>query len=149
VLISMLLPAVHVLAQAPTKGSGSIEITGPVRVIDGDTFEVYINGRQTAIGIMGIRAPRANSRCGRLAAELTQNLVNFINGLETPIRLRFDEDRDFVFDARKRRLYYLRLPGGRSVAAALVAAGLAVPDGTGDEREELNRVFALARKCVD
>jgi endonuclease YncB( thermonuclease family) len=141
------MPAVH--AQAPGKGTGLVEITGPVRVVDGDTFEVYIEGRQTAIGIIGIKAPRANSSCGRKAAEYTQALVNFINGIQVPIRLRFEEDLALTFDGRKRRMYYLKLPGGRSVAVALVAAGLAEPDGTGQESEELMEAYARAAKCRD
>ena len=69
-----------IAAQAPPKGSGTIEITGPMRVIDGDTFEVYIDGRQTAIGIIGIKALRANTPCGRRAAQFTADLVNCVDG---------------------------------------------------------------------
>ncbi|MQA28759.1 MAG: hypothetical protein GEU82_02820 [Luteitalea sp.] len=146
VILFALAPAV--VAQAPPRGSGAVEITGPVRVIDGDTFEVYINGRQTAIGIIGIKAFRANSPCGRRAARFTQALVNFINGLEVPIRLRFEEDPVHTFDARKRRMYYLKLPGGISAALALVSAGLADPDGTGEEAAELSLAASLAPRCI-
>ena len=52
-----------------------------MRVIDGDTLEVYIDGRQIAIGIIGIKAPRVNSRCGRKAAELMNELANGSDGL--------------------------------------------------------------------
>ena len=120
-------------AQAPPKGSGTIEITGPIRVIDGDTFEVSMDGRQTAIGIIGIKAFRINTLCGKRAAQLTQTLVNAIDERQMPLKLRFEEDEAQTFDVRKRRMYHLKLPGDVSVALALVSAGLAVPDGTGKE----------------
>ena len=145
-LAALLLALMRVVeAQAPKKGTGPKEIIGPVRVIDGDTLEVYIEGRQTGIGIIGIKAPRANSPCGRKAAEFTQELLN---GLDKKIKLRFEEDKDLDFDRRKRRLYYLKLPGGISAALELVRAGLAEPDGTGDEREELERAFRQAPRCI-
>lgn len=136
-----------VAAQAPLRGTGSVEITGPVRVVDGDTFELYINGRQTAIGLIGIKAPRANSNCGKQAAQLTQALVNYVNGIQATVKLRFEEDLNHTFDARKRRMYYLTLPDGQSAAVALVAAGLADPDGTGRERQQLLDAAARAPKC--
>jgi endonuclease YncB( thermonuclease family) len=135
-------------AQAPPKGSGHVEITGPVRVIDGDTIEVYINGRQTGIGIIGVRVPRANSRCGRQAAEFTQELINGFT-LEKKIKLRFEEDDDDAFDGRKRRKYYLKLPGGVSAALELVRAGLAEPDGTGKEKDQLDAAARQVPKCID
>ena len=60
-----------VSAQAPSRGAGPLNVSGPVRVIDGDTLEVYIDGRQTAIGVIGIKAPRGNTACGRKAARGT------------------------------------------------------------------------------
>jgi endonuclease YncB( thermonuclease family) len=142
-----LTPAVE--AQAPPRGSGTHEITGPVRVIDGDTLEVYINGRQAGIGIVGIKAPRGNTPCGRRAAEFMHRLVNLFDGRDARIRLRFEEDDERVFDARKRRMYHLKLPGDISVATELVLAGLADPDGTGSGRTELSIAAELAPKCVD
>src|SRR5688572_9395431 len=97
---TMLTSAPAVGAQAPPKGSGSIEISGPIRVVDGDTFEVYIGGRQVAIGLIGVKAIRANTPCGRKAAELMQELVNTRDGVEVPLGLRFEEDLAHTFDAR-------------------------------------------------
>jgi endonuclease YncB( thermonuclease family) len=138
-------PAVH--TQAPAKGSGSFEITGPVRVIDGDTIEIYVDGRQMAVGILGVKVPPANTSCGRRAAQFTQDLLNG-DGRGAPITLRFEEDNTHAFDARKRRMYYLKLPGGVSAAAALVAAGFAEPDGNGNESTELALAAQRAPTCV-
>src|SRR5918996_390791 len=73
-------------AQAPLPGTGSFDIQGFVRVIDGDTFEVYINGRQSGIGIIGIRAPMGNTPCGRSA---TARLISYIGRGG----IRLEEDR--------------------------------------------------------
>jgi endonuclease YncB( thermonuclease family) len=144
----LLVSAPVVRAQAPPKGSGTIEVTGPVRVIDGDTFEVYIDGRQMAIGIIGIKVFRVNSLCGKRAAQLTETLVNATDEHQAPLRLRFEEDESQTFDVRKRRMYYLKLPGDKSVALALVSAGLALPDGTGKEAIELSLAAQSAPKCI-
>jgi endonuclease YncB( thermonuclease family) len=150
VVVALLIASVSALrAQAPLRGSGTLEITGPVRIIDGDTLEVYLNGRQTAIGILGIKARRANTSCGQRAARFTQSLLNPVNKSDAPVTLRFEEDLEHTFDARKRRMYYLKLPGGVSAAVALVRAGLADPDGTGEERLDLSLAAASATRCAD
>ena len=145
----LLALAIGLEAQAPPKGSGTLEVTGPVRVIDGDTFEVYIGGRQVAIGIIGIKAPRVNTRCGRKAAELMNQLANGSDGLTGPITLRFDEDESITFDTRKRRMYHLTLPVGVSAAAELVRAGLADVDGSAPEDLALSAAASQASRCVD
>jgi endonuclease YncB( thermonuclease family) len=147
VILLVLSPALG--AQAPPKGSGPIEIMGPVRVIDGDTLELYLDGHQTAIGIVGIKAPRANTACGQKAAELIQQLVSTIDGREAPVKLRFEEDPIVTFDARHRRMYRLVLPDGSSAAHTLVKAGLAEPDGTGEDSAALDLARRTARKCTD
>lgn len=121
--------ASSVSAQAPARGTGPIEITGPIRVIDGSTFEVVINGRRTGIGLIGIKAPAGNTACGRAAAALFQSLTNG--------RMRLEEDLKVTFDARKRRMYYLRLPSGVSAALEMARAGFASPDGDSDEADDL------------
>ncbi|MCC7372444.1 MAG: hypothetical protein IT306_28790, partial [Chloroflexi bacterium] len=42
---------------APPAGSGSVDVTGYVRVIDGDTLEVGIEGSRMGVGILGLAAP--------------------------------------------------------------------------------------------
>src|SRR5258708_7599344 len=99
------------LGQAPAKGTGSTTVTGSIRVIDGDTLDVHINGKEIALGLLGIDAPMGNSDCGKQATALLQSLVK--NGLH------LDEDLSFTLDSRKRRLYYALTPDGKSVASAL------------------------------
>jgi endonuclease YncB( thermonuclease family) len=134
-------------AQVPPAGNGTIEIIGPVRVIDGDTLEIFIDGHQTAIGIIGIKAPRANGPCGVRAAQLLQQLVSTVNGRQTPVTLRFEEDAVVSLDVRHRRMYHLRLADGRSAAQILVASGLAEPDGTGEESVALDLAKRQALTC--
>jgi endonuclease YncB( thermonuclease family) len=140
---------VAVRGKATANGSGTLEIMGPVRVIDGDTLELYIDGHQTAVGIIGIKAPRGNSPCGQQATQLTQQLVSLVDGREAPVQLRFEADPVVTFDTRHRRMYRLTLPDGSSVAQRLVAAGLADPDGTGEETVALDLAKRLALKCGD
>ena len=138
-----------VRAQAPPRGAGPLNVSGPVRVIDGDTLEVYVDGRQTAIGIIGIKAPRGNTTCGRKAAQLLQSLIDRVApGPEAGAVVRFEEDLAHTFDERKRRMYYLTLPDGVSPALELVRAGLADPDGEGDERAALALEGSRASRCA-
>ena len=43
---------------APPPGSGPVDLTGFVRVYDGDTFEALIDGKRARIGLAGINAPQ-------------------------------------------------------------------------------------------
>jgi endonuclease YncB( thermonuclease family) len=116
-------------AQAPARGTGSIDLTGSVRVVDGDTLDVEIDGHRAAVGLIGIKAPMANTDCGKTAAAFLQELAVG--------RLRLEEDLAQSFDTRKRRMYYLRLENGASAAVELARAGLVLPDGKGIEAEEI------------
>lgn len=120
----------------PPPGSGPIDVTGFVRVIDADTLEIYIRRNQVGVGIIGIRGPMLNTACGQQAGRFLQGLLN------GPIRL--EEDPAIIFDARKRRMYYVKKVG-RSVAEQLVNAGLARADGTGVEAAALAAAEANAR----
>jgi len=123
--------APYVFAQAPGRGSGDVQIKGFVRVIDGDTLEIYINGKRTGVGLIGIKAPRGNSACGKSATQHLQSLLAQQGGP------RLVEDLDYTFDSRKRRMYYLRLPGNVSGAAEMARAGLATPTHEGLEAGEV------------
>jgi endonuclease YncB( thermonuclease family) len=123
--------------QAPPPGSGSFDIAGPVRVIDGDTLEVYIEGRRVGVGLIGVDAPLGNTACGRRATEMLRQL--------TSERIDLEEDLALSFDARHRRLYYVSAPRSASVAFDLVAAGLARPNGLGREQAALATAAAQAR----
>jgi endonuclease YncB( thermonuclease family) len=134
-LTSIVAPA---FAQAPPRGSGDLPISGFVRVIDGDTLEIYVGGRQTAVGIIGIKAPRGNSSCGKSSAQFLRALL-----MPQPV-LRLVEDLDYTFDARKRRLYYLRLPGNASAAVAMARAGFVTPVREGVEADDVAAAAAEA-----
>jgi endonuclease YncB( thermonuclease family) len=146
-ILVALAPAIR--AQAPAKGTGAVEALGPVRVIDGDTLEVYIDGKRTGVGIVGIKAPRGNSPCGKQATAFLHKLVNQIDGQDARIKLRFEEDSTVTFDSRNRRMYHLKLPGGVSAGAELVRAGLANLNGTVDSTLGLGISEAVAPKCTD
>jgi endonuclease YncB( thermonuclease family) len=120
-----------VFAQAPPRGSGEVQITGFVRVIDGDTLEIYVNGKRTGVGLIGIKAPLGNTACGKSAAQFLQGLLGQQGGS------RLVEDLDYTFDPRKRRMYYLRLPGNASGAAEMARAGLVTPTHEGLEAGEV------------
>src|SRR4029434_123368 len=99
-------------AQAPPPGSGSVHFTGFVRVIDGDTLEVYINGHQTGCGIIGIKAPMGNTTCGLAAASALWELMAESN-------ITLEEDPEIAFDSRLRRMYYIVLADGSSAAVKM------------------------------
>jgi endonuclease YncB( thermonuclease family) len=143
---SLLVGWTGIRAQAPPPGSGPFDISGFVRVIDGDTFEVYIQGRQTGVGIIGITSPMGNTPCGRAA-------TNFLRRLIGGGGIRLEEDPTFAFDVRKRRMYYTQLPDRASSAAVEMArAGLVKPDGRGVEAKAIAAAAAEAaaggRGCV-
>ncbi|MFN2446748.1 MAG: thermonuclease family protein [Vicinamibacterales bacterium] len=115
-----------------------------VRVIDGDTVEVTTAGKRLGIGLIGVRAPRGNSECGRLATGALWGL--------SAAGLVFEEDAEGIPHEKYRRLYYARAADGRSVAEHLVLAGLARADGRGRERAALaaaeNEARSLRRGCL-
>ena len=135
-----------IFAQAPPAGSGPIDFSGYVRVIEGDTVEVYINGHQTGIGIVGIKAPAGNTECGRLAIAFLQELLS-----SNQVRLEEDPVTP-AFDARKRRMFRLVLPDKRSAAIAMAEAGLVDSTGQGIEANDLaaavGRAHAANPACL-
>jgi endonuclease YncB( thermonuclease family) len=124
-------------AQAPPPGSGPLDLTGYIRIIDGDTIETTINGRRSGIGIIGIRAPMANTACGKAA-------TGFLRGLVASGRIRLDEDPNIAYDVRQRRMYYAQLPDFSSVAVAMARAGFALPSGEGVETNQITAAAAGA-----
>ncbi|RPJ85399.1 MAG: hypothetical protein EHM13_01160 [Acidobacteria bacterium] len=138
-LVLLLVAGAAVHAQAPPPGSGSFEFTGPVRVIDGDTLDVYLSGRRVGVGLIGIDAPPGNTACGQQALDALRRL--------TAAGLRLDEDPELVFDARHRRMYYAVSREGVSLARELVSAGVARANGRGREQSELALAEAQARQA--
>jgi len=136
----VLLPgSTHTFAQAPPAGSGPITISGFVRVIEGDTLEVSINGRRVGVGVVGIKALRGNSPCGKQSISLAYQLL--------PGRLTLQEDPLVsAFDARKRRMYRVLMPNGRPLAVELARAGLAHRKGEGIDDEDITAAEDDAKK---
>jgi endonuclease YncB( thermonuclease family) len=148
VLALMLGAGCLLQAQAPPQGSGNFQIQGPVRVIDGDTLEIFINGRQTAVGVIGIKAPWGNTTCGQTAIATLRALIRN-GGVFTLV-----EDPNITFDARKRRLYYVKLPGNVSAAVQLALAGVVTQNNQGNQNEQgdiqnaYNSAVAAGRGCA-
>jgi endonuclease YncB( thermonuclease family) len=124
-------------ASAPTAQAPVANITGPVRVIDGDSIDTNIDGKRTAVGLIGIAAAPGNTPCGERATMLLRSLV--ADGL------RLEEDPEIVFDERDRRMYYALTADGRSIALELVRAGVAQANGAGREAGSLQAAEAEAR----
>jgi len=122
---------------APPAGSGPIDVSGFVRVIDGDTVEAYLGGKRVGIGLIGVDAPRGNTACGREAATA---LRTFVRG-----GLWLEDDPALTFDARGRRMYYAVMREGTSIGEELVRAGAAHANGQGRKHEQLAAAEADAR----
>lgn len=113
-------------------------VAANVRVIVGDTVEVWRRGGRVGIGLIGIDAPQGNTACGIEAAAKLQRLVG--DGA------RFVRDRSIRFDERFRRMLYAYKPDGRSIAVKMVRSGFAYATGEGDERDRLRKAQARARR---
>ena len=136
-LIVVSLATTTALGQAPLKGAGSFNISGPVRVIDGSTIETYINGKQVGLGMIGVDVPQGNTPCGKQVTSLLQAV--------TKLGFHVDEDLGLTFDSLGRRLYYHVSPAGDSLAAQLVLAGAAKPNGQGKEAATLKQLQSQAQ----
>src|SRR6185436_12613298 len=60
---------------APPQSTKPIDLQGPIRVIDGNTIETWIDGKRVGIGLVGVEAPMANTNCGRAATGMLWGLV--------------------------------------------------------------------------
>ena len=122
---------------APPPGSGTFEVRGFVRVIDGDTLDTYLRGSRTGVGIVGIAAPPITTPCGKQSAA-------FLSSLLRAGTKRFLEDPSAGYDERKRRMYKVEV-NGKAVGLELVRAGLARASGRGLEAAQLAIEEAQAR----
>ncbi|MGQ9572764.1 MAG: thermonuclease family protein [Dehalococcoidia bacterium] len=87
-----------------------------VRIIDGDTIDVRIGGKQERVRYYGIDAPEKGERCYEEATERNRELVG------TTVRLEADARNE---DEHGHLLRYVFTDDGLSVDAALVSEGLA------------------------
>jgi micrococcal nuclease len=94
-----------------------------LRVVDGDTLHVRLEGRDVTIRLIGIDAPEVDwyggqaqcfgARAGRFASGILE---------DERVRLEFDEER---LDPYGRTLGYVHLDDGRMVNVVLVRRGFA------------------------
>jgi micrococcal nuclease len=108
-----------------------------VDIIDGDTLDVILDGREERVRIFGIDTPERGDRCFSEAADLLAALAGAEIRMKTDIR---------TVDRNGRLLRYVYQPGGLSIDAAMIAAGAAhawTRDGA--LRDQLVDVEANAR----
>ncbi len=108
---------------------GNKDLRGYVRVIDGDTLDVTIDGQRVPVGLIGVRTPQGNTDCGVEAADRLRQLVK--GGVH------LEEDTTLGIDGRLRRMYRAVALDGRNIADDLVRNGFAKTDGKGEKKRDL------------
>ena len=139
-VISLVGVFMALVCQPVVRGADAapVELQGYVRAIQGDTLDARLSNRRIGIGIAGIQAPTGNTPCGKEATVFVQGLVNDGAMVEEEAGLASDPYR---------RLYHVSTLDGRSVAEAVVTAGLARADGQGRHRDRLTELEAAAREA--
>lgn len=84
-------------------------------VVDGDTLEILWNDRPTKLRYYGVNTTERDQACYREGTEMNRALSG------GAVRLAFDERTE---DKYHRLLAYVFTPDGKSIDAALVAAGM-------------------------
>lgn len=126
-------PAAPVALEADLSAAQRAQV---LDVVDGDTIDVAIDGRQERVRYYGVNTPERGERCYREAIQRNRELA-----AGEVLLLPDQRDRD----RSGRLLRYVFTPDGRSVDAALVSEGLAwawTEDGT--YREALGQLQAEA-----
>lgn len=127
-------------AQAPVAIEPPVsgELKGYVRAIQGDTLDARLGNRRVGIEIIGIKAPRGNTPCGKEATAFLQTLVEdgAIVEAETGIG-----HKKYV------GMYHVRTLDGRSIADEMVAAGFARASGQGKRRLGLADLESQAKNA--
>lgn len=126
-------PASH----GPAPGSGTKTTPPFVRVLDGKSFEAFLDNVLVGVVIVGIDVAPGNSACGM---EATRQLTALAQG-----GLILEEDSTIAYDSSYHRLYSARTHVGRVVAEELVKAGVAKVNGVGEPRHQYAAVEADAR----
>lgn len=111
-------------------------LEGFVRAVQGDTLDARLSNQRIGIGIVGIRAPGGNTPCGKEATAYLQGLVEDGATVEADAGGGTD---------RYRLMYRVSTTDGRSVAEAMVDAGLARADGRGANHDRLAALEGEAR----
>jgi endonuclease YncB( thermonuclease family) len=119
------------------------EFEGHVRAVQGDTLDARLDDRRVGIEIIGIKAPRGNTPCGKEATAFLQALVD--DGASV-------EAESGIAHKKYVGMYHVRTRDGRSIAEEMVAAGFARATGKGKKNRELADLEAQAkaagRGCV-
>ncbi|MDQ6907407.1 MAG: PQQ-dependent sugar dehydrogenase, partial [Chloroflexota bacterium] len=119
-------------------GSGTMQSSAAVRVLDGNTIITWIDGKQVAVRFADIDVAPYTTPCGGAA---TKQLWKLVAGGE----LSLEEDSALAFDANGLRLYYARTRDGRAIGQELVRAGVARINGKADSRHRFATDEAQAR----
>lgn len=93
-----------------------MDVARVVRIVDGDTIHVVVNGKDETIRFYGINTTERGQACSSEGTERTRQLVG------TEVRLRPDARER---DQYGRLLRYVYTPSGLSIDAEMVAEGLA------------------------
>ncbi len=96
--------------------TGGMERATVVDIIDGDTLDVIVDGREERVRIFGIDTPERGDRCFSEASDLLESLAGNEIRMQTDVR---------TVDRNGRLLRYVYQPGGTSIDAVMVAAGAA------------------------
>src|SRR5688572_17448535 len=104
------------VSQVPGPADQAFVHNGFVRVIDGDTVEIWKDDRRWGIGLIGIEAPQANTACGMSATARMWEL--------TAQGAKFHAEADYP-NEKYRLMYKADTLEDVSIEAALVAEGLA------------------------
>lgn len=120
---------VAVLAQAGKQTYGDVKVSRVTTIYDGDTFTATIDswpgiaGKNIGIRIYGIDTPELRGKCKReidLARLAKQKAVSMIRSAKAIELKRMRRDKYFRIDAEV-------MADGKSIAQALISAGLASP----------------------
>jgi endonuclease YncB( thermonuclease family) len=122
-------------AQIPTRNAAPLTVSGPVRVIEGDTLEVSVRGVRVGVRIAGIRVPPGNTECGRQASAAVRQLLSSGARLD-------EEHRLPLVSNRLLRVFRVTTADGRPVAAELTLAGLAVAEPADGEASDYPAILA-------
>ena len=125
-------------SQVPGPADQAFVHNGFVRVIDGDTVEIWKDDRRWGIGLIGIEAPQANTACGMSATARMWEL--------TAQGAKFHAEADYP-NEKYRLMYKADTLEDVSIEAALVAEGLAkVAQDAGKEGARLRALEADAKR---
>lgn len=95
----------------------ALERATTVKIIDGDTLDVIVDGTEERVRLFGVDTPERGDECFREATDRLRTLAGDVVLLRRDARNR---------DSNRRLLRYVFAPGGVSIDALLVAEGLAV-----------------------